>query len=161
MVHVTTNEMPDISKIFQCFFGRFLDERRGAAGDSPSAVQLFRGSVQSVQAVVPPVDTGVVPSASSASTVSAAAASSTTTTSRPSATFIADYTVRALTDVTYFRVSRSLYQVHFLSLCLPIYLSIYLFTTCSVSSDSKADVNHVTISVDDAGGAQRDAAGTR
>ena len=66
-------------------------------GDSPSSMQLFRGSVQSVQA-----QASVGEPASLSSTAGGVNARSLS--------YIADYTVRAISDVVYFRVSRSLYQ---------------------------------------------------
>jgi hypothetical protein len=64
-------------------------------GDSSaSSTQLFRGSVQSIHAF---------------SAAEAGASSSNAVVTRGQ-TFIADYTVRAIADVVYFRVTRSLYQ---------------------------------------------------
>ena len=63
-------------------------------GESPSSVQLFKGSVQSVQA--PPLMSEM------GNIVSGVARGQT---------FVADYTVRAITNVVYLRVTRSLYQV--------------------------------------------------
>ena len=66
-------------------------------GDSSaSSTQLFRGSMQSIQAFSAAAEAGT-----SNAVVSG---------NRPGQTFIADYTVRAIADVVYFRVTRSLYQ---------------------------------------------------
>ncbi len=61
-------------------------------GESTSANQLFRGSVQSVQS----------PSMVDGGNGGGSAPRGQT--------FLVDYTVRAVSDVVYFRVSRSLYQ---------------------------------------------------
>lgn len=62
-------------------------------GDSPSSAQLFRGSLQSMQA--PPV-TAELPAGTGGSSIRGPV-------------FVADYTVRAVTDVVYLWISRSLY----------------------------------------------------
>lgn len=66
------------------------------AGESPSSIQLFRGSIQSFQAS--PTADGAVGLGNGPSG------------GVRGVNFIPDYTVRAVCDVVYFRVTRSLYQ---------------------------------------------------
>merc|ERR1712071_736439 len=84
------------------------------AGESPSTTQLFRGSIASIQAAAPSLfetnssqtlAAGVSSSSSRAAVAAAAAAAAAA-----GQTFVTDYTVRAISDVVFFRVSRSLYQ---------------------------------------------------
>ena len=76
------------------YYALDVDSLLHVPGESPSPIQLFRGSVQSVQAQI---------------SLGEAASFSGGGGTRTSPTFIVDYTVRVLTDVVYFRISRSLY----------------------------------------------------
>jgi len=99
----------------QALAGINMSNIDAVAGESPSTTQLFRGSIASIQAAAPSLfetnssqtlAAGVSSSSSRAAVAAAAAAAA----AAAGQTFVTDYTVRAISDVVFFRVSRSLYQ---------------------------------------------------
>jgi len=96
-------------------------------GDSSaSSAQLFRGSVQSIHAFSAAAEVGV--------------SSSNAVVAREK-TFIPDYTVRAIADVVYFRVTRSLYQASHSATLLERCSGTALPNTSPAGDDSKPVVD--------------------